>query len=132
MQHVQQPIVNACMSACISMITGIEVSRVISEFHAGYHSRRIGQEHLVYKYLIKNGFVPFDEHDLPRSKEDTEITFTPEYHYIVGAPQLVCEGVYHAVVIYFKDGELEVFDPMYGKGKSYCFGVYANNDDLIS
>jgi len=86
MQHVQQPIVNACMSACISMITGIEVSRVISEFHAGYHSRRIGQEHLVYKYLIKNGFVPFDEHDLPRSKEDTEITFTPEYHYIVGAP----------------------------------------------
>jgi len=128
MKHVQQQTLNSCMSSCISMITGIDINEVIEQFGNDYISQQNGQDHLIFKYLIKNGFVPYSGDELSISGS---VSILPDYFYILGVPSLGKKGKWHAVVVYFEDDEPVVLDPMYGKGLSYVYGIYANNDNLI-
>lgn len=123
MKHVQQPTFNSCMSACISMITGIDVKIVMSDFGIGYQSRPINQEHLIYKYLIKNCFVTCDSCEL---SVDGSVDFEPGYYYIVGVPSIGIKGKWHSVVIWFKNESMQVYDPTRGHGKYYYFGESAD------
>ena len=128
MRLVIQPTMNTCMSACISMVTGISVSKVVSEFHNDYVSFGVGAQLVVIRYLFDNGFEPFAGDDF----EDYHV-FNGKYVYIVGVPSLQRKGDTHAIVLWFDaNGEMEVYDPLKGTGsKWYCFGEYSRNNDSI-
>lgn len=116
MKHVKQPTDYTCMSACISMVTGIDVELVIAEFGNQYANCTGYSGHLVYKYLIQKGFVPLDVNE---TMKDGRIAINGKYNYIVTLASLSDKDAYHAIVISTINGCIEVFDPMLGVGLCY-------------
>lgn len=127
MKLVNQPTDNTCMSACISMVTGIDINTVIKDFHSDYFSRKESTFLAVVKYLFECGFEPLIEGDF----EDSHV-FNKDYVYVIGVESLQSKGKYHAVVLYFDDKEnLQILDPMSGIMEWYCYGEYAQDNGSV-
>ena len=127
MNLVTQPTINTCMSACISMITGINIENVIKDFHNDYFSRKGDTFPAVVKYLFEAGFDPLIDGDF----EEAHV-FNKDYAYVIGVESLQSKEKYHAVVLYFDEqNNLQILDPMNGVGEWYYYGVYAQDNGSV-
>ena len=127
MKLVKQPTDNTCMSACISMITGIDIETVIKDFYSDYFSRKGATFPAVVKFLFEAGFEPLIDGDF----EEAHV-FNKDYAYVIGVDSLQSKGKYHAVVLYFDDREnLQILDPMTDIGDWYCYGEYAQDNGSV-
>ena len=110
---VQQPTADTCTSACLSMITGINVNDVINDFHKKWKDQESNpSEFLSHEYVkhVVNKNV-FDHH--------LEWGFV----YLLTVPSLNIDGGLHHIIADLS-GDLEViFDPNQGKeSKRYYVG----------
>ena len=66
MKHVKQPTDNSCVSACVSMLTGIDIGIVMKEFHYDYVSHGGDGDAFskLVEYLVSKGFSPFLQSEL--------------------------------------------------------------------
>lgn len=109
----QQPDSVTCVSACISMITGIEIGKVIAEFHVAYSSSPSSVN--PYTYMKSLG-MPIEQCYTLEDLDD-------DYVYIVSVPSLNNIGGMHSIVIYwspdtvasFDDSDTIVLDPNKGR-----------------
>jgi ABC-type bacteriocin/lantibiotic exporter with double-glycine peptidase domain len=85
---VQQTLDTNCTSACIAMITGLDIDRITTEFHDKY----IGMELEPTDYLRKLGFSF-------RKCLTVERKLKPDYIYLVALPSLNIKGAMHNIVI---------------------------------
>ncbi len=125
---IKQPTLGSCMSACLSMITKIDMQEVMRDFHPEYIKRGKGSFSFAIRYLFERGFSPLTGDDF----EDGHI-FNSDYAYVVALPSLQDVKQWHAIVLYFDDrGELQVLDPLYGQRvKYYCIGEYAHDVNAV-
>jgi len=55
-KHVMQIDNQTCASACLAMLTGRDINRVVDEFDADYHNKAVrGPDHNPFKYLSEAG-----------------------------------------------------------------------------
>ena len=105
---VQQPTRNSCVSACLSMVTGIDVITVINQFHSDYHDR----ETTIYDYLDYHGV----EYLVPDIRSAGRDHLYENNTYMITVPSLNRKGGLHAIVASVDaNGALEVFDPQKGR-----------------
>lgn len=103
---VQQTLDNNCTSACIAMITGLDISAITAEFHKDYIGMRVDTP----EYLDGLGFSY-------RRCLAAERKLHPGYVYLVAVPSLNIKGGMHNIVIQTSlDAERwYVIDPNEGK-----------------
>ncbi len=107
---VQQPTSDSCVSACLAMLLGIPVERVLEEFHDRYKAHEVKP----FDYLAGKiqAHYPVD------AEEDLEW----DRVYLLGVPSLNIRGGMHAVLLDTRGGKLRLYDPNVGKaGREYYF-----------
>jgi hypothetical protein len=103
--HVMQTEDKNCMSACIAMVTGIDIDRVTKEFHKGYCDCNIDP----HEYLAYVG-MPF------RRCMAGERGLMHNHIYFMCVPSLNIQGGLHEVVAQINnDGTWYILDPNMGK-----------------
>ena len=106
-QFVQQPTHNTCTSACLSMITGIPVADVISDFHNDWVD---GQKTNPSKFLLKHGF----EHSQEKFVWNNNIY--GGHVYLLTVPSLnIVGGMHHIIFDANQEIGKRVFDPIKGR-----------------
>lgn len=109
-----------CASACISMLTGMPIDKVIEEFHGDYLALNID----IGDYLRSKGFVVRDAYSKER-------LLKPGSVYLLCVPSLNVVGGLHEVVVDIRD-VFEIYDPQAGRKdkKYYVYGVGLYDDPL--
>ena len=123
-QHLKQPTADTCSSTCIAMITGLQVEKIISEFHADYCARPY--EVNEYTYL----------RDLGLNVECCQAIdgLDSEYVYIVVVPSLNLKATLHTVVVYWNVDEHDdllpvVHDPNRGKEGKMWYHINKDREE---
>lgn len=112
---VQQPTADSCTSACLSMLTGIPVNEVISDFHHRWKDPNDGYD--PSSYLMEKG-CPFIV-----SRDPFNNFLVWGRVYLLTVPSLNVEGGLHHIVVDVRGEEEKVFDPNEGKeGRRYYYG----------
>lgn len=103
---VTQPTDNSCVSACLSMISGIDIDKIMEVFHDSYYNH----ETTIYAFL--------DLHNIPYLIPDAKL---PEknflwggHTYLLSVPSLNIEGGLHAILVQYDGDKLFIFDPQKG------------------
>lgn len=119
---VQQPTDNTCSSACLSMLTGIPVNVVVSEYHD--IARLSGSTMNPWVYLQSKGI---------------ESRYVPTYSqvlwygrtYLLAVPSLNVPGILHHIVLTpNQDHDIRVLDPNFGRhGKKYY--IWEESEDPL-
>lgn len=109
--HQQQPTEDSCVSACIAMLTGMDVNEVVQKFHSLY----LNSYMTPYEYLTDRQVC------LERLYSDSNINESNIY--MVAVPNLDQIARMHSVLVDRRDGKFVVYDPKKGcEGKRYYIG----------
>lgn len=110
---VQQPTPDSCTSACLSMLTSVDVNEVVSLFHSDWKSLRSNPSEFLSNHGIR--------HSVNKDVFSHKVKWG--YIYLLTVPSLNIEGGLHHIVLDLT-GEFEiVLDPNSGKeGKKYYTG----------
>lgn len=112
MKFVMQPTSDTCTSACLAMLTGIEVQTVINEFHAGWKST----ENKI------NPSTYLAEKSVPHSACNDPFNNLLEWGsvYLLTVPSLNIDGGLHHIVVDLRNDAEIVLDPNKGReGRRY-------------
>ncbi len=115
MKFVMQPTSDTCTSACLSMLTGIDVGTVINEFHAGWKS----SENKV------NPSTYLTEKSIKHSVCSEPFSNILEWGsvYLLTVPSLNIDGGLHHIVVDLRNDTEVVLDPNKGReGRRYYIG----------
>lgn len=96
----QQPTFDTCASACLAMITGIDVQEVIDEFHADYFAGKKRPS----DYLLEHGYHF-------RMGTDEELGLFKDRLYLLTVPSLNIEAGLHFVVADTRPSKTHIHDP---------------------
>lgn len=110
---VQQPTADTCTSACISMITGIDISDVINDFHEEWKSHKTNPS----EFLSHQGISHIVNKDV--------FNHTLEWGciYLLTVASLNIDGGLHHIILDLTGEKEGVFDPNNGKpDKKYYVG----------
>ena len=110
-KHQTQPNNNSCCATAVAIILGVDVQKVIDEFHNDYREGVITPG----KYLESKG--------VEVRKGYTEEELDHEKLYILLVPSLSNKGVNHVLVLDTRGDEVRVFDPLKGFEDS-CYYVW--------
>lgn len=110
---VQQPTADTCTSACLSMITSIDINEIINDFHEEWKNYKTNPSKFLSHQCI--GHVV--------NKDVFNHTLEWDSIYLLTVASLNIDGGLHHIVLDLT-GEIEmVFDPNNGKqGKKYYIG----------
>ena len=111
---VSQDLSNNCVSACIAMITGFDLSRVTEEFHSDYHDGLV----CMHDY--------FDAVGLKFNKfySGPICTLKRGFIYMLAVPSLNYIGGLHEIVVDYSGESPIIFDPAPADKKRYVeFGA---------
>lgn len=117
-KFVQQPTLDTCTSACLSMITGIDVNEVIRDFHDEWKNHKTNpSEYLSHKSI---------QHVVNKDVFNHTLEFG--FAYLLTVPSLNIDGGLHHIILDLS-GDLEkVYDPNKGRdGKRYYVGWSSEN-----
>lgn len=119
-EHVRQPTLDTCATACMAMVTGLRVSAIQQEFHEAFMVGSIN----IPGYLKGKGFDarPAYSHqritdfgDLPAVGD--KVTDAGNL-LVLAVPSLVSMRFLHEIILDMRDGR--VYDPLKGwEGKPY-------------
>jgi hypothetical protein len=112
---VTQPTDTSCVSACISMMTGLSIDIVMEEFRDQYQKHEIGIE----EYLRKRTALPFYH---------TQI-FDEETVSFVTVPSLNIRGMNHQILIVCHDDSWSIYDPNTGIEDKGMYSANPNKED---
>lgn len=109
LKHVVQPNKYTCVSACLSMILGEPVDKIVDEFHEDYYANRIDP----YAFIRSRGLLCFPRLSIDRTIRKRTIN-------LATVPSKGNPGGFHSIVVYVDaDGLFHVLDPMASKGSFY-------------
>lgn len=102
--HVNQPTSNSCVSACIAMISGIDVQVVYDEFHDHYKSCHMNAG----EYLLAKGIKTVV------GTSESRVQWGSVY--LLAVPSLNVEAGMHQIVLDCQSEDLgiEIYDPNEG------------------
>lgn len=112
--QVSQPDNTTCVHACLSMVTGIDIKKIIKE-----NSVKDGLgKAATLDWLVRHNIRPIG---IPYT---SPLPFPMHGIYLIGAPSLNLEGRMHCMVLHVENKEgdqFTLYDPQYGKEdlKSY-------------
>ncbi|KRS22851.1 hypothetical protein AAY72_01710 [Alishewanella sp. WH16-1] len=107
---IQQPTSDTCTSACLAMLTGIPVDKVINEFHQGYFNRDLNP----CDYLAIKGI----QHTVNSNPYNNNCDWGCAY--LVAVPSLNIEAGMHNIIIDCTGDEIAILDPCKGRdGKKH-------------
>lgn len=108
-EHKTQPTKDSCMATCIAMLVGIDENKAYAEWHHKFQNRSSWLDTALDKYGI-----PY-LYGSPRSA-----TLLYGFAYLLTVPSLNIQGGLHQVIaILCKEGGVEIFDPVKGRGGLY-------------
>lgn len=117
---VQQPTHNTCVSACISVVTGIAVDGIVSRFHEKYFSGDMEAHEI------------FDEEGLPyRLCFAFERRVKPGYTYLLSVPSINYVAGHHMVVAQVEQDFWYFVDPAFGRPCKYYDLVDSGEDSVL-
>lgn len=123
MRLVNQPTATSCTSACLAMITGIDVHQVIAEFHDDWHSQKSDPA----QYLKSKG-VEFIINTNPFST-----LMEWDKVYLLSVASLNIEGGLHHIVADMRGDREIILDPNNGKdGKRFYTGWSEKSDNPLA
>ncbi|MBU1477471.1 MAG: hypothetical protein KJ856_05895 [Gammaproteobacteria bacterium] len=115
---VQQPTLDTCTSACLSMITGVDVNDVIRDFHDDWKSLKSNPS----EFLSHRGI----RHVVNKDVFSRILNYG--FAYLLTVPSLNLEGGLHHIILDLSDALEKVYDPNQGKeGKRYYVGWSMEN-----
>ena len=98
---VTQDLSNNCVSACIAMVTGFDLSRVTDEFHNEYHDGEV----CMHDYLDLAG-IKFN-----KFYSGSRCTLRRGFVYMLAVPSLNYVGGLHEIIVDFSGETPAIFDP---------------------
>lgn len=110
---VQQPTPDSCTSACLSMLTNVDVNDVVSSFHNDWKSLKSNPS----EFLSHNGI----RHSVNKDVFSHKVNWGNVY--LLTVPSLNIEGGLHHILLDLTGDFESVLDPNNGKeGKKYYTG----------
>lgn len=112
-QQTQQPTADSCVSACVAMITGLDVRLVMHFFHDNYHACEIGLAD-----ILRALGLPFEQ-------RQTGELWLPEEPgtYLTGVPSLNNRGGMHQALLTSEGDEWKLLDPNEGREGVKCYST---------
>lgn len=122
--HITQPFGMSCVSACIAMLTKMDVKTVYAEFHAKYHKHEL----TIVDYLESKGVVVQPERHMQAGSK-----LHAGFVYVVTVPALDQEGLFHQILLDLRwfeyENKIRVYDPAKGlPGARYYTHNVQNKD----
>lgn len=115
---VNQPTGDSCTSACLSMLTGIDVNQVVEQFHKDWQTNQSDPS----EFLSKHGIRSYAHNKVFDHRLDWGTI------YLATVPSLNIEGGLHHILIDLSGDKIRVLDPNNGKeGKRYYVEWYCDN-----
>lgn len=122
LKHKTQPTGDTCTSACLAMLLGTSVDKVVSEFHSDWRNRKSTPS----DYLLENGISFVLNHNPYNNTLEWGGLF------LITVPSLNLDGRLHHILADLR-GDLEVIlDPNKGReGKRYYTGWSREPEDKL-
>lgn len=114
---VQQPTNDSCVSACLAMVTGLDIETVYNEFHDPYYVKR---NQSIHRYAAEKGVDLQPAYTCYNSLAERGV-------YLVTVPSLNIVGGLHEIVVDTRDGFINVYDPV--RDGRYRYVSYADVTD---
>lgn len=114
---VEQITNDSCVTACLAMVTGLDVHEIYREFHEDYF---VKHTQTIHRYAAQKGVDLAPVHTCYNSLAEPGV-------YLVTVPSLNIVGGLHEIVIDTRDGFINIYDPV-RKGR-YRYVSYADVGD---
>lgn len=122
---VTQPTSNTCASACLSMMTGIDVQEVVDKFHQKFCDRKTNAFEFLKENVNKDKFnILVMKHQWHPTLNDCE-----EGLYLCNVPSLNSQADFHYVVVAYYEGLYRVLDPNIGRENTQYYTINKSLDE---